>query len=172
MRCPTKYLRGRISNYNNNNGVTAETDESSDSYISDWNKCISSSGTAGGESEFPGSFDTSGSVRTSNLYLASVRIFPFSSLISHNALMGTQSFPFSLLWSPFHPREVGLFVPFPKLRLGTSFILQTTRSRFCLHSNQGSFTCIHVSSGLSPKRSNANCSVPGKSLQTGRTSQQ
>ena len=35
MRCPTKYLRGRISNYNNNNGVTAETDESSDSYISD-----------------------------------------------------------------------------------------------------------------------------------------
>jgi hypothetical protein len=35
MRCPTKYLRGRISNYNNNNGGTAETDESSDSYISD-----------------------------------------------------------------------------------------------------------------------------------------
>jgi hypothetical protein len=32
------------------------------------------------------------------------------------------------LWSPFHPREVWLFVPFPKLRLGTSFILQTTRS--------------------------------------------
>jgi hypothetical protein len=26
---------GRISNYNNNNGGTAETDESSDSYISD-----------------------------------------------------------------------------------------------------------------------------------------
>jgi hypothetical protein len=50
--------------------------------------------------------------------------------------------------------------------LGTSFILQTTRSRFCLHSNQGSFTCIHVSSRLSPKRSNANRSVPGKSLQT------
>ena len=35
MRCPTKYLRGRISNYNNNNGGTAKTDESSDSYISD-----------------------------------------------------------------------------------------------------------------------------------------
>ena len=35
MRCPTKYLRGRISNYNNNNGGTAETDESSDSYSSD-----------------------------------------------------------------------------------------------------------------------------------------
>jgi hypothetical protein len=32
------------------------------------------------------------------------------------------------LWSPFHPREVWLFVPFPKLRLGTSFILQMTRS--------------------------------------------
>jgi hypothetical protein len=48
-----------------------QTDESSDSYISDWNKCISSSGTIGGESEFPGSFDTSGSARTSNLYLAS-----------------------------------------------------------------------------------------------------
>jgi hypothetical protein len=31
----TKYLRGRISNYNNNNGGTAETDESSDSYSSD-----------------------------------------------------------------------------------------------------------------------------------------
>jgi hypothetical protein len=36
-------------------------------------------------------------------------------------------------------------VPFPKLRLGTSFILQTTRSRFCLHGNQGGFACIHVS---------------------------
>jgi hypothetical protein len=56
---------------------------------------------------------------------------------------------FSLLWSPFHPREVWLFVPFPKLRLGSFFILQTTRSRFCLHGNQGSFTCIHVSSRLS-----------------------
>ena len=33
MRCPTKYLRGRISNYNNNND--GESDESSDSYISD-----------------------------------------------------------------------------------------------------------------------------------------
>ena len=87
-------------------------------------------------------------------------------------IMGTQSFHFSLLWSPFHPREVWLFVPFPKLRLGTSFILQTTRSRFCLHGNQGSITCIHVSSRLSPKRSNVNCSIPGKSLQTGRTSQQ
>jgi hypothetical protein len=42
------------------------------------------------------------------------------------------------LWSPFHPRVVWLFVPFPKLRLGTSFILQTTRSRFCLHGNQQS----------------------------------
>ena len=169
MRCPTKYLRGRISNYNNNNGGTAETDESSDSYISDWNKCISSSGTVGGESKFPGSFDTSGSVRTSNMYLASVRIFPFSSLISHN---GNSKVHFSLLWSPFQPREVWLFVPFPKLRLGTSFILQTTRSQFCLRGNQGRFTCIHVSSRLSPKRSNVNCSVPGKSLQTGRTSQQ
>jgi hypothetical protein len=48
--------------------------------------------------------------------------------------------------------------------------LQTTRSRFCLHGNQGSFTCIHISSRLSPKRLNVNCSVPGKSLQTGRTS--
>jgi hypothetical protein len=45
---------------------------------------IHSLGTVGGESVFPGSFDTSGSVRTSNLYLASLRIFPFSSLISHN----------------------------------------------------------------------------------------
>jgi hypothetical protein len=80
-------LRGRISNYNNNNGGTAETDESSDSYSSDWKKCISSSGTVGGESEFPGSFDTSGSVRRSNLYLASVRIFPFSSLISQNRMI-------------------------------------------------------------------------------------
>jgi hypothetical protein len=48
------------------------------------------------------------------------------------------------LLSTFHPREVWLFVPFPKLRLGTSFILQTTRSRFCLHGNQGSFTKIQV----------------------------
>jgi hypothetical protein len=36
---------------------------------------ISSSGTVGGESEFPGSFNTSGSVKTSNLDIASVRNF-------------------------------------------------------------------------------------------------
>jgi hypothetical protein len=57
-------------------------------------------GTVGGESEFPGSFDTSGSVRTSNLYLASVRIFPFSSLISHN---GNSKFSFSPIVIPFSP---------------------------------------------------------------------
>ena len=102
MRCPTKYLHGRISNYNNNNGGTAKTDESSDSYISDWNNCIISSGIVGGESEFPGSFDTSGSVRTSNLYLASVRIFPFSSLISHN---GNSKFSFFPIVIPFSPER-------------------------------------------------------------------
>jgi hypothetical protein len=73
---------------------------------------------------------------------------------------------------PFSSERSLTLSPFKKLRLGTSFILQTTRSRFCLHGNQGSFTCIHVWRRPSPKRSNAYCSVPGKSLQTGRTSQQ
>ena len=157
MRCPTKYLRGRISNYNNNSGGTAET---SDSYISDWNKCISSSGTVGGESDF---LD---------------RLIPQAQLERQTCILLQWEFFHSRVWSPIMKLKVFIFpycdplftreksdsVPFPKLRLGTSFILQTTRSRFCLHSNQGSFVCIHVSS--------ANCSVPGKSLQTGRTSQQ
>jgi hypothetical protein len=75
MRCPTKYLRGRISNYNNNNGRTNRWRKIYYSWIYYF---ISSSGTVGGESEFLGLFDTSGSVRTSNLYLPSVRNFPFS----------------------------------------------------------------------------------------------
>jgi hypothetical protein len=45
-----------------------------------FHKLLGYSGTVGGESEFPGSFDTSGSVRTSNLYLASVRNFPYVKL--------------------------------------------------------------------------------------------
>ena len=53
-----------------------------------------------------------------------------------------------------------------RLVFGYSGYVNVKRSRFCLHGNQGSFTCIHVSSRLSPKRSNVNCSVPGKSLQT------
>jgi hypothetical protein len=60
----------------------------------DTRKASFSSGTVGGESEFPGSFDTSGSVRTSNLYLASVSIFPFSSLISHH---GNSKFSFFII---------------------------------------------------------------------------
>jgi hypothetical protein len=71
----------------------------------DWNKCISSSGTVGGESEFPGLFDTSGSVRTSNILLQ----WEFFHSRVWSPIMGTQSFHFSLLWSPFHPREVWHF---------------------------------------------------------------
>ena len=160
MRCPTKYLRGRISNYNNNSGGTAET---SDSYISDWNKCISSSGTVGGESDFLDRLIPQAQLERQTCILLQWEFFHSRVWFP---IMGTQTFHFSLLWSPFHQREVWLFVPFPKLRLGT------TRSRFCLHGNQGSFTCIHVSSRLSPNRSNANYSIPGKSFHTGRTSQQ